>query len=245
MVSLSAEAIICSVRQHGEHGAIVRALTADHGMVAGYVRGGRSRRMRPILMAGNVAVIEVRARTEDQLGGMTAELLTSRAPLLNEPLAAAALDWVSSLTAATLPEALPYPVLYAALGASLDAVSVAQAARLWAAAIARYEYLLLAELGFGLNLSVCVVTDQSDDLAYVSPKSGGAISRHAASGYESKLFKLPNFLKGDDYDPGLQDVLDGLLITGHFLERDILAGRARDLTEVRARLTDRLHRAVA
>ncbi|UKK84861.1 DNA repair protein RecO [Sphingopyxis sp. BSN-002] len=245
MASLTADAIVCAVRVHGEHGAILRALTQEAGLVAGYVRGGRSRRLRPILMPGNLVVLELRARTEEQLGGATIELLMSRAPLLAEPLAAAAIDWTTSLTAATLPESQPYPALYAALSAVLEAIGVAPSARQWAAALARYELLLLAELGFGLNLEECVVTGASDDLAFVSPRSGGAVSAGAASGYEGRLFRLPPFLRGQGGEPSMADVLDSLTITGHFLDRDVLDGRNRDLAGVRERLVDRLGRAVA
>lgn len=245
MTSLSADAIVCAVRAHGEHGAIVRALTEEAGLVAGYVRGGRSRRLRPILMPGNLVALELRARTEEQLAGATAELLTSRAPLLAEPLPAAAIDWATSLTAATLPENQPYPALYAALSAVLDAIGAASSARQWAGALARYEQLLLAELGFGMNLDECVVTGVSDDLAFVSPKSGGAVSAAAAAGYEARLMRLPPFLRAADANPSLPDVIDGLAITGHFLDRDILDGRNRDLLSVRERLLDRLGRAVA
>lgn len=245
MASLTADAIVCAVRAHGEHGAILRALTAEAGLVAGYVRGGRSRRLRPILMPGNLVALELRARTEEQLASATAELLASRAPLLAEPLAAAAIDWATSVTAAILPESQPYPALYAALSAVLDAIGVASSARQWAAALARYELLLLAELGFGLNLDECVVTGASDDLGFISPKSGGAVSVGAAAGYEERQLRLPPFLRGADANPSLPDVLDGLAITGHFLDRSLLEGRNRDLLAVRARLTDRLNRAVA
>lgn len=245
MASLSTEAIVCAVRAHGEHGAILRALTRDAGLVAGYVRGGRSRRVRPILVPGNLVALELRARTEDQLAGATAELLTSRAPLLAEPLPAAAIDWVTSVTAAILPESQPYPVLYTALSAVLDAIEAAASARQWAAALARYELLLLAELGFGLNLEECVATGLETDLAFVSPKSGGAVSASAAAGYEERLFRLPPFLRGADSDPALGDALDGLAITGHFLDRDLIEGRNRDLLTARERLVGRLKRAVA
>ncbi len=245
MASLTADAIVCAVRAHGEHGAILRALTQEAGLVAGYVRGGRSRRLRPILMPGNLVALELRARTEDQLGGATVELLESRAPLLAEPLPAAAIDWITSLTAATLPESQPYPALYTALSAVLQAIGVASSARQWAAALARYELLLLAELGFGLNLEECVVTGFSTDLAFVSPKSGGAVSIGAAAGYEDRLFRLPPFLRGQDASPTMGDVIDSLVITGHFLDRDVLDGRNRDLLTVRERLVDRLGRAVA
>jgi DNA repair protein RecO (recombination protein O) len=245
LASLSAEAIVCAVRAHGEHGAILRALTREVGLVAGYVRGGRSRRLRPILMPGNRIALELRARTEEQLAGATAELLESRAPLLAEPLPAAAIDWVTSLTAATLPESQPYPALYAALSALLDAIGVAPAARQWAAALARYELLLLAELGFGLDLDQCVASGAVHDLAFVSPRSGGAVSIAAAAGYEARLFRLPPFLRGGDPDPSLPDALDGLVITGHFLDRDLLDGRNHDLLVTRERLIARLKRAVA
>ncbi|PKP98569.1 MAG: DNA repair protein RecO [Alphaproteobacteria bacterium HGW-Alphaproteobacteria-13] len=245
MAGLTTEAIVCAVRAHGEHGAILRALTREAGLVAGYVRGGRSRRLRPILIPGNRVALELRARTEEQLASATAELLTSRAPLLAEPLPAAAIDWATSLTAATLPEGLPYPALYAALSALLDAIAVAPAARQWAAALARYELLLLAELGFGLDLDECVATGAAAGLAFVSPKSGGAVSAAAAAGYEARLFRLPPFLRGADADPPLADALAGLTITGHFLGRDLLDERNRDLAGTRERLVGRLKRAVA
>lgn len=245
MASLSAEAIVCAVRAHGEHGAIVRALTREAGLVAGYVRGGRSRRLRPILMPGNLVALELRARTEEQLAGATAELLASRAPLLAEPLPSAAIDWVTSLTAAILPESQRYPALYDALSGLLDAIGVAASARQWSAALARYELLLLAELGFGLDLDECVVTGSRSNLAFVSPKSGGVVCVEAAAGYEERLLRLPAFLRGADPAPSLSDVIDGLAITGHFLDRSLLDGRNRDLLGVRARLVDRLNRAVA
>lgn len=128
---------------------MVRALTEDHGLLAGYVRGGRSRTMRPVLLPSNLVVAEFRARTEDQLAGLTVELSHSRAPLMSEPLPAAALDWVTALTAAALPEGQPYPRIFVALEGVLEAVEVAPAARGWAVALAHYEALVLDALGFG------------------------------------------------------------------------------------------------
>lgn len=146
---IRARTIVCAVRAHGEHGAIVRGLTAEHGLLAGYVRGGRSRRLRPVLSAGNIVQAEFRARTEDQLAALTVELITSRAALIEEPLAAAALDWATALAAATLPEGHPYPRIYAALDGVVAAIEAASVARDWANGLARYELLVLAELGFG------------------------------------------------------------------------------------------------
>ncbi len=144
---LESLAIICAVRPHGEHGAIVRALTPGDGIQAGYVRGGRSRRLRPVLVPGNLVQAEYRARTDEQLPHLSAELVASRGALLGEPLAAAAIDWATALTAATLPEGLAYPKLYEALDGLLAAIEAAPSARIWAAALVRYELLLLAELG--------------------------------------------------------------------------------------------------
>ncbi|MDI1295195.1 MAG: DNA repair protein RecO, partial [bacterium] len=194
MAILLTQAIVCSVRHHGEHGAIARLLTPDHGLTAGYVRGGRSRVMRPVLLPGNVVAAEFRARTQEQLSGLTVELAHSRAPLLAEPLPAAAIDWSCALTAAALSEGTPHPALYQALDGVLGAIEAAPAARGWAVALVRYELLLLAELGFGLDLSRCAATGDSDDLAYVSPRSAAAVSRTGAVGYENRMLPLPGFL---------------------------------------------------
>ncbi|EZP52950.1 DNA repair protein RecO [Sphingomonas sp. RIT328] len=241
---LRAEAIVLATRAHGEHGAVVRALTRGDGVQPGYVRGGRSRQLRPVLQPANAIAGEWRARTGEQLAALTVEPLHSRAALHGEPLPAAALAWLTALTAAALPEAQPYPRLYDALGAVLDAVEAAPAARGWASALARYELLLLAELGFGLDLSACVVTGGGDDLAFVSPRSGGAVSRGAAFGYEERLFALPAFLtEGGAAD--WPDILAGLAITGHFLARDLLVERRADPLVARERLVAMLKRAVA
>lgn len=148
---LETEAIVVAVRPHGEHGAIVRALTTGEGIRAGYVRGGRSRRLRPVLVPGNLIHGEYRARTDEQLAHLTAELVHSRAFLLSEPLAAAGLEWACALTAAALPEAQPYPRLFEGFDGLLRAIEAAPSARGWGAALVRYELLVLGELGFGLE----------------------------------------------------------------------------------------------
>ena len=243
MPTLITSALVCAVRHHGEHGAIARLLTPDHGLQAGYVRGGRSRAMRPVLLPGNSVKAEFRARTEDQLAGLGVELEHSRAPLLSEPLPAAAIDWACALTAAALSEGTPCPALYQALDGVLGAVEAAPAARGWAAALVRYELLLLAELGFGLDLGRCAATGGSDDLAFVSPRSAAAVSRVGAIGYESRLLPLPAFLlEGGAGEWGA--ILDGLRLTGFFLERSILMDRRADVLAARERLVERLGRAV-
>ncbi|WP_374553524.1 DNA repair protein RecO [Sphingobium yanoikuyae] len=244
MPVLITSGIVCALRAHGEHGAVARLLTPDHGLVAGYVRGGRSRALRPVLLPGNAVKAEFRARTEDQLASLTVELEHSRAPLLGEPLPAAAIDWACALTAAALPEGTPYPTLYEALDGVLGAVEAAPAARGWAAALVRYELLLLAELGFGLDLSRCAATGTADDLAFVSPRSAAAVSRVGAEGYEARLLPLPPFLlQGGAGD--WPQIMDGLRLTGFFLERSVLTERRADVLAARERLVDRLKRAVA
>ncbi|HVF94695.1 MAG TPA: DNA repair protein RecO [Sphingomonas sp.] len=241
---LRTTAIILSARAHGEHGSVVRALTRDDGVQPGYVRGGRSRALRPVLQPANIVLGDWRARTGEQLAALTVELMHSRAALHGEPLAAAALDWVTALTAVSLPEAQAYPRLYDALGGMLDAVEAAPAARGWAVALVRYELLVLAELGFGLALDACVVGGGQDDLAFVSPRSGGAVSRQAALGYEDRMLALPAFVRvGGEAD--WPDILAGVALTGHFLARDILVDRRAEPLAARMRLVDRLKRAVA
>ena len=212
--------------------------------MAGYVRGGRSRQLRPVLQPGNVILGEWRARTEEQLPALTVELMHSRAPMFREPLPAAAFEWATALTAAALPEGQPYPLVHSALEGLLDAIEAAPAARGWAAALVRYELLMLAELGFGLDLGRCAATGTNDDLAFVSPKSGIAVSRSGAIGYESRLLVLPRFVVAGgpaEWD----DIVAGLKLTAHFLERDLLHGKAAEVLAARARLVDRLNRAVA
>ncbi|MGE5723178.1 MAG: DNA repair protein RecO [Sphingomonadales bacterium] len=238
---LETQAIVCAVLAHGEHGAIVRALTPAGGMQAGYVRGGRSRRLRPVLQPGNLIQAEFRARSADQLAQLGVELVRSRAPLFGEPLPAAAIEWLCALTAAALPEGQDYPQLYVALDGLLAAIEAAPSARGWAAALVRYELLILAELGFGLDLSQCAATGARGDLAFVSPKSGRAVSKQAAGEYRDRLFPLPAFLV-EGGEASWQEIFDGLRVTGHFLARDLLIERQADTLAARERLLERLRR---
>ena len=148
---LTSPAIVLALRGHGEHGAVVRLLTPAHGLIAAYVRGARGRRMRPVLLAGNAVEARLSARTETQLPQAEVELTRSRAPLMTEPLPAAAILWVSALTAQVLPEYQAYPALYDGLDGLLEAIAAAPSASGWGPALLAYELLLLAELGFGLE----------------------------------------------------------------------------------------------
>ena len=239
---LLTEAIVCAVRAHGEHGAIVRALTPGDGLQPGFVRGGKSRRLRPVLIAGNLVQAEYRSRTEEQLAQLSVELIHSRAPLLAEPLAAAGIDWACALTATALPEGQAYKRLYDALGGLLGAIEAAPSARGWGAALVRYEMLLLGELGFGLDLSECAATGARDDLAFVSPKSGRAVGAGAAGAYRDRLLPLPAFLLDGAAAADWTDISHGLRITGHFLARDLLIERQADILAARERLVERLKR---
>ncbi|HWJ69104.1 MAG TPA: DNA repair protein RecO [Sphingobium sp.] len=244
MTSLTATAIVCAVRPHGEHGAIVRALTGEAGLLAGFVQGGRSSRLRPVLIPGNIVRGTFRARSADQLASLSVELEQSRGPLLGEPLPAAAIAWSCALTAATLPEGAPYPAIHSALGAVLEAVEAAPAARGWAVALVRYELLLLAELGFGLDLSECAVTAARAGLVYVSPRTGRAVSAAGALGHEHKLLMLPAFMTQGG-EAGWPDIFAGLALTGHFVRQSLLPERRVDILSARERLIERLKRAVA
>lgn len=239
----STPAIVCALRSHGEHGAVVRLMTPEHGLQAAYVRGARGRRMRPVLMAGNLVQASLSARTDTQLPQAAVELVHSRGPLLAEPLPAAAIDWVTVLTATALPEGQPYPPLYQVLDGLLAAIEAAPSAGGWGAAVVRYELLLLAELGFGLDLDRCAVTGANSDLVAVSPKSGRAVSATEAGPYAGKLLALPAFVRDGGGAASWRDILDGLALTGHFLERDLLTDRSRSILEARGRLVERLRRA--
>jgi DNA repair protein RecO (recombination protein O) len=193
-------------------------------------------------MAGNVVQSSMSARTDTQLPQATIELVHSRGPLLSEPLPAAAIEWVSALTATALPEGQPYPRLYSALEGLLDAIEAAPSAGGWGTALVRYELLMLAELGFGLDLERCAVTGTNDDLIAVSPKSGRAVSAAEAEPYAAKLLALPAFVRQGG-KASWPEILQGLQLTGHFVERDLLTDRAKPIAEARFRLVDRLRRA--
>jgi DNA repair protein RecO (recombination protein O) len=238
----TATAIVVAIRPHGEVGGVVRLLTAEHGLQAAYVRGARGRRMRPVLLAGNVVEASLAARTEGQLAQATVELVHSRAPLLGEPLPAAAIDWACALVATALPEGQPYSRLYEAMDGLLGAVEAAPSASGWAAALVRFELLLLAELGFGLDLERCAVSGVMEDLVAVSPRSGRAVSGAEAEPYSGKLLPLPRFIK-EGGRAGWGDILDGLVLSGHFLMRDLITDRATPVAAARERLMERLRRA--
>jgi DNA repair protein RecO (recombination protein O) len=141
--------IVTASRAHGETAAIARVLTEEYGLVAGYVAGARGRHLRPVLIPGNRVAAEMSARSDSQLPFLKLELVESRGPWLGEPLAAAAITWVTTLPAVVLPERNPYPNIFNALGATLDAICHAPSARGWLRAVIALETLMLRELGYG------------------------------------------------------------------------------------------------
>lgn len=171
-------AIVCGVRHHGETAAIVRLLTEEHGLVAGYVAGGRGRQLRPVLIPGNLVAAELRARSDNQLPAARLELVASRGPWLAEPLPAAAIGWATALAAATLPERQPFPALHSALAGLLDAICHAPSARGWAPGLAAYETLLLRELGYGAPRTLPDPADFPANLALLD-RLGPQLARYA------------------------------------------------------------------
>ena len=165
---LTAPAILIAARAHGETAVIARLLTEETGVVAAYVAGGRGRHLRPVVIPGNTVAAEIRARSDSQFPSARLELVRSRGPWLGEPLPAAAIGWATAVTAATLPERHPYPALYAALGALLDAICAAPSARGWAGALVAYEVLMLRDLGYGAaETTRPEVADLPDALAWL------------------------------------------------------------------------------
>jgi DNA repair protein RecO (recombination protein O) len=235
----SDEGIFLGAKPLGEANAVAELFTLGHGRHLGLVRGGRSRRLRPLLQPGNLLRVTWRARLSEHLGGFNVELIEAHAArALDDAAALAAIGSLAGL-ARLLPERDPHPQLYAA---ALHVIGAFDAPRLWPALLVRWELLLLQELGFGLDLSECAATGGDSELVYVSPRSGRAVSREAGQPYDAKLLKLPAFLREDDAASGESDLLSGFALTGYFLERDVLAPHGLAMPETRERLIGLLAR---
>jgi DNA repair protein RecO (recombination protein O) len=229
----SDEGIFLSAKPLGEANAIAEIFTLGHGRHLGLVRGGRSRRMRPLLQPGNLLRVTWRARLSEHLGGFNVELIEAHAArVLDDKLALAAIGSLAGL-ARLLPERDPHPSLHAA---TLHILRSLDAPDAWPADLVRWELQLLQELGFGLDLSECAATGADRDLAYVSPRSGRAVSRDAGEPYGGKLLALPTFLLDETAPASASDIVAGLALTGYFLERDVLAPHGLRLPQARERL---------
>lgn len=227
------ESIFIGAKPLGEANAVAELFTLDHGRHLGLVRGGRSRRMRPLLQLGNLLRVTWRARLSEHLGGFNLELIEpTAARVLDDRLALAAIGSLTGL-AKLLPERDPHPALY---GAALQVLRSFDVADSWLALLVRWELQLLQELGFGLDLTECAVTGADDGLAYVSPRSGRAVSRDAGQPYGNKLLKLPAFLLDNAVPAHEEDVAAGFRLTGYFLERDVLAPHGLVMPQARERL---------
>ncbi len=236
------DAFVLSARSHGETGAIVEMLTQRHGKYAAHVAGAASRRMKPFLQAGARVTALFRARTADQLGSATLEPAgEGPSALFDDPMALAGLSSAAAVTAGALPEREPHPGAFLGFEAFIAAL---EAPEIWPAVYVRFEAGLLADLGFGLDLSKCAVTGSPDDLIYVSPRTGRAVSANAGAPYKDRLFALPPFLLSSQGGLAQGDVAAGLVITGHFLERFVFAPLNRPLPPARHWLVDRLTEAV-
>ncbi len=235
------EGLIIGIRRHGETAAIVEVMTRDHGRHLGMVRGGRSQRMQPVLQPGNSVVCVWRARIEEQMGTLTVEPLRSRAAaIMGSGLALQGINLLGALLR-LLPERDPHPALFETaeiIAAHLDDPVTGPAL------MVRLELAVLMELGFGLDLSECVATGVKDDLIYVSPKSGRAVSREAGEPWRDRLLPLPDFLSvaRRGFDPSSDEILAGFALTGFFLERDVFGPRGVKAPEARRAFIGELQR---
>lgn len=238
-VEWTAPAVVLEVRPHGEGGAVVTLMTGEHGRHAGLAKGGGSRAQAGLWLPGNLVEAHWFARLPDQLGALTGEMVHPAAALaMEDPLALALLSSACAIAADALPEREPHPRAFAALVSLIG--HLAGGAEGVVADYVRWEALVLAELGYGLDLSACAVTGVVEGLTHVSPRTGRAVSAGAAEPYAGRLLPLPGFLL-DGAEPGDPAAWDaGLRLTGHFLDRDAFGARHRPVPEARHRLADRV-----
>lgn len=241
MIEWRDEAVLIAARGHGETSVIVEVLTPTHGRHAGVVRGGVSRKMTPVLQPGSQIDVTWKARLEDHLGAFAVEPIRSRSALvMNDRLALAGLTTVCALLSLTLPEREPHPALYDRTVRILDLLGQPD---LWPLAYLRWEMDLLEELGFGLDLSACAATGVNEDLCYVSPKSGRAVSAQGAGEWADRMLPLPPVMKGEGDATG-PEIVRALGTTGYFLENRVLHGLGdRPMPAARGRLLDLIARA--
>ncbi|WP_197042005.1 DNA repair protein RecO [Sandarakinorhabdus oryzae] len=214
-------ALVVALAPHGEHAVVGRFLSAEQGLVAAYVQGGRGRKLRAVLQPGNRVALDLVTKSAGQLAFATVHPLTTNLALMHGPAALALVDYLASLAAATLPEGEPQPQLYPLFDALFGAAAAGALAADVGPALVRLELALLAELGIGLDLASCAATGTTGDLAFVSPKSRQAVSRSAGEPWASRLLPLPAFLLGQG-EADAAAIADGLALTGHFLAREVL-----------------------
>ncbi|AQR61932.1 DNA repair protein RecO [Brevundimonas sp. LM2] len=232
------EAFVLSARSHGDTGVVVDLLTETHGRHAAYVAGGASRRMKPFLQAGARVIADYRARTSDHLGSARLEPVgEGPSALFDDGLALAGLAAAAAVAQGALPEREPHPGAFLAFDALMAAFVLPE---VWPAIFIRFEAGLLDDLGFGLDLSRCAVSGTMDDLVWVSPRTGRAVSAGAGAPYADKLLKLPPFMLGAQAGLAPGDVGDGLALTGHFLEQFVFHPQNRPIPPARVWMVDQL-----
>ena len=237
MPEWQAHAIILSVRPHGEGNAVVSLLTAEYGRHAGLVRGGASKKMRGTMQPGNRVQASWRARLSEQLGQMQVELIHAvAARFLDSPMRLAGVASICALLDGALPEREPHAGLYAGTEALLSLIAMDDDETGWLEGYVRWELGLLHAAGYQLDLDRCAVSGETTSLAYVSPKSGGAVSQHHAGQFASRLLALPNFLGGVACPT--HDWVAGLDLTKHFLAKRVFAAHNADIPAARRRLAD-------
>jgi DNA repair protein RecO (recombination protein O) len=233
-----APAVVLDVRPHGDAGAVVTLLTEEHGRHAGLAKGGASRAQAPVWQPGNLVEARWVARLADQLGALTGELVHAAAALaMEDPLALSVLRAATAVAEGALPEREPHPRVFHGL-VSLVA-TLARGAEAALPELVRWEAELLADLGYGLDLARCAVTGRTEELAFVSPRTGRAVSAGAAGEWRDRMLPLPTFLLGQG-PSGPADWLAGLRLTGHFLARDVFGAQHRPLPSAREMLADRV-----
>ncbi|MBO9472968.1 DNA repair protein RecO [Shimia sp. R10_1] len=236
------QGFVLSTRKHGETSVILEAFTETRGRHAGIVRGGISRKMTPILQPGGQVDLTWRARLSDHIGTYTVEPLRSRAAVLGDRFSLAGLNAVTALLSFCLPDREPYPALY---HQSMQLLDLLGQQELWPLAYLRWEMALLSELGYGLDLTACAVTGSTENLIYVSPKSGRAVSAKGAGEWADRLLPLPPVLKGEGPAPD-EEVLAALATTGYFLSEKLAPDLGhKPLPDARARFIDRFARQLA
>lgn len=242
----SDQGLVLGVRQHGETSVVLELMTPARGRCLGLVRGGRSRRLGPVLQPGNTVQVVWRARLDEHLGIFTVEPVTSRAArLMVDPASIFALQTLTGHLR-LLAEREPHPALHGAVEAALEAFAGADRPALldFGAFIARFELVLLEELGYGLDLSVCAATGERDELHYVSPKTGRAVSQAGAVGYEDRLLRLAPFMTGGPSNGGPEELRDAFRLTGHFLTRHVYGPRGIREPTARAEFLTQIERLV-
>jgi DNA repair protein RecO (recombination protein O) len=237
------DAIILSARKYGENSVILQVLTRDHGRSSGMVRGGTGKRLRGLLQPGNEVGVKWQGRLSEQLGNFTVEAKASHGTLLfDQPLSLAASSALLALLEKVLPEKEVHSSLFEV--SKLVLMSLSEDVEHWGPLFVRWELGVLAELGYGLDLTECIATGSSEDLIYVSPKSGCAVSEGAGLPYRDKLLKLPEFLKNNNSSANnkvlLTDICAGFDLTGYFIRKNLMPHYSEEALPARERLRVKL-----